>query len=768
MLDPKLQSLLQSLRQRVRRYVVWDSVLAILAVALVAFWVGLAVDYLPVLMGGTEMPRSARGFLLLVVTVAIVFIVAKLLIGRLSKSLPDDSLALLVERHHPQLGGRLVTAVQLDRPGRQHDAHSKDLLRMVHDEAAQVIDQVDPNRVFRWQPLARKAMVAGPLLLCCIGLAIFSPQSFARAASRLTLFSDDPWPRRARLEMVGVELPLVSASEQAAEESVSREFVDNVVRLPVGSNPMLRIRADAENAEVPDVCTVYYQTDDGTRGQSNMRRVGRVRDGYQGFVLDGPPLTGLSESMTFTVQGLDDRLADYRIEAVAPPAISKMQVNVRYPEYLRTVGGEGPDLQTEYQAGLRISEGSEVTLQASSSAPLGDVDIVYEIDGQETRVNELTWNDEQSQFAITLPDFKRPTAVRMVPRDPTGISSQAPYRYFLGAVLDQPPNVTLKLDGITSAITPSARLPLSSTATDDYGVQSLTFNVVSAAGDDGEVKPAEANAPTESSVSPELDRAGNASAVIDLRDLTADGKLIALQPGSALNVFAEATDGYDLDGTHTAASELFRLQVVTPEALLALLERRELGLRSRLEQTITEMMGLRETLTGFPNGELSDDPDQEAERLRELQIRRLRVQQVQLQAQKTSEELTGIATSLEDILAEMVNNRVDSADRRERLGEGVRDPLKQIVEKPLAKLIDQIAQVERSVETPKIAAEKTEQAVQTADEVLLALNAVLDKMLDLESYNEILDMVRGLINDQEALQEETKEERKKRVRDLFK
>ncbi len=51
-----------------------------------------------------------------------------------------------------------------------------------------------------------------------------------------------------------------------------------------------------------------YRTDTGTRGQSNMRRVGRVIDGYQSFILDGPPLSGLSESLVLDVRGLDDRL----------------------------------------------------------------------------------------------------------------------------------------------------------------------------------------------------------------------------------------------------------------------------------------------------------------------------------------------------------------------------------------------------------------------------------------------------------------------------
>ena len=206
-LDPRLASLLDSLRQRVRRYVVWDSVLAILAVVLVAFWVGLALDYLPVQLGGTEMPRLARTLLLLIVGAAVLAIVVRMLAGRLRRPLPDDSLALLVERHHPSLGGRLVTAVQLNEPGRDGDSHSPKLLSEVHSQAAAAIDEVDPNRVFRWEPLVRKALIAGPLALGVLILLVASPQSFARAASRLTLLSDEPWPRRAELQMVGVELP---------------------------------------------------------------------------------------------------------------------------------------------------------------------------------------------------------------------------------------------------------------------------------------------------------------------------------------------------------------------------------------------------------------------------------------------------------------------------------------------------------------------------------------------------------------------------------
>ena len=761
-LDPRLASLLASLRQRVRRYVVWDSILAVLAVVLVAFWVGLALDYLPVQLGGTEMPRLARTLLLVLVLVFVAGIVIRMLVGRLSRPLPDDSLALLVERHHPSLGGRLVTAVQLNEPGRSGDSHSRKLLEEVHAQAASAIDQVDPNRVFRWEPIVRKALIAGPLALAVLVFVFLSPQGFARAASRLTLLSDEPWPRRAELQMVGVELPRVSASDDESQAPELIEFDDKTIRLPRGSNGTLRIQARAEDAELPVLCTVYYRTDSGTRGQSNMRRVGRVIDGYQSFILDGPPLSGLSESLEIDVRGLDDRLDGYRVESVQPPALTEMKVAVRYPDYLRNEGSGEIDVESAYQSGLRLREGSDVTLVASSSVPLGETDFVIKNDQGEDADAELIYSDDRRQVQLTLPKFSAATTVSVVPKDIDGISAQAPYRYFLGVVLDQRPELSMQLQGIGSAVTPIAKLPIEASVTDDYGVDQLTVSITPTG---EEMDPANIKS---ASVTPIINRNGEAKTEMDLRDLVADGQLSEVKPGGAISLIGEATDRYDLGDKHVTRSEVFRLQIVTPEQLLALMERRELALRARLEQTINETRNLRDTLDLLRRRGFEEPEDvEEAEKLRLQQVRRLRVQQAGLQASKTSQELSGIAASLNDILSEMVNNRVDSVDRRERIGTGVRDPLKQIVAEPLKLLRDRIREIEDSVSDTTLGIEKTAAAVETAEEVLLQLTAVLEKMLDLESYNEILDIVRELIEDQEKLLEETKSERKKRVLDLF-
>ena len=316
--------------------------------------------------------------------------------------------------------------------------------------------------------------------------------------------------------------------------------------------------------------------------------------------------------------------------------------------------------------------------------------------------------------------------------------------------------------------------------------------------------------PQQHTVLPELDRDGNAAWTFDLRDLSDDGTVNGLAPGASVQIFTTAKDRFDLGEPHSIRGEVVRLQVVTPETLLATLERRELEFRSRLEQAIDETQRLRQSLAAVQNDALdvlqtpdeedspeesdSDADDESAgdepsgdepadddtaddgeEDVRARQRVQLRIRQSELQATKSTEELAGIVVGLEDLLLEMVQNRVDSVDRRERLENGVRYPLSTVVTEPLPRLQRQITSMERVLMAEDPAESSGEKmteaataAIATTDEVLLSLNAVLEKMLDLESFNEILDLVRGLISDQEELIEETEETRNQQVQDLFK
>ncbi|MGC6442589.1 MAG: polyketide synthase [Rubripirellula sp.] len=817
---PELTQLLQNTRRRIRRFIALDSLLALFGLFAAAFWVGFLLDYLPVRFGGTEMPRSARGIFLASTVALIGFASIKWLFIRLIRPLPDASLALLIERLHPQIGGRLTTAVELLGSERTIDDHSKSLLDQVHRQATQLISQVETSRLLRRDTLIKKWLVTVPLTLAIACFLLLDPASLALAAKRLSLLSDATWPRRAELQMVGIELPSVLASEEATDQVEEVVFKDKYARLPAGSSSTLRIRAKAVDAELPSVCTVYYKTDSGAKGQSNMRRVGRVVDGYQHFVLDGPPLTDLNDSVTLDIRGLDARLDDYRIEAVDPPAVTETLVSVVYPGYLKQQDNQATDWSRGYQTGIRIEEGSTVELQIKSTTPLGSVDLWIQNQVGSAGMPSVKITDDGMLASFSLPNFQSPATINLVPRDKTNITAQTPYRYFLGVIKDEPPEMGLKLQGIGTVITAKAKLPMETTVRDDYGAYQSAITVAASQRDtnaenkpltlpDGKSQPptsnqgdpdSEASDPTttdsslakseEAAAIPLPDGSGEESVTADLRELIAQKQLPDLQPGFTIDLIGETQDRYDLGQRHLTRTQVIRLPVVSDEALLAYLERRELSLRARLEQTLEESRRLRDSIAKFTSeatiSKASETPTTEESGLktqnesitdvsetagsvnRDDQVRRLRIQQAMLQSQKTRDELIGVAASLDDILLEMQNNRVDSADRQDRLGSGVRDPIQLIIKGSLQDLLDELQELQDASSNNDTGSETSNAAIAACERVILELTAVLEKMLDLESYNEILDLVRGLIEDQNNLTEDTKSERKKKVLDLFK
>lgn len=63
---------------------------------------------------------------------------------------------------------------------------------------------------------------------------------------------------------------------------------------------------------------------------------------------------------------------------------------------------------------------------------------------------------------------------------------------------------------------------------------------------------------------------------------------------------------------------------------------------------------------------------------------------------------------------------------------------------------------------------RIEKLIGQNNEIIVALNAILADMIELQDLNEIIDRVRGLLDEQSKLLDRSKEEQKKSVLDLLK
>ncbi len=57
--------------------------------------------------------------------------------------------------------------------------------------------------------------------------------------------------------------------------------------------------------------------------------------------------------------------------------------------------------------------------------------------------------------------------------------------------------------------------------------------------------------------------------------------------------------------------------------------------------------------------------------------------------------------------------------------------------------------------------------MRATDAVLARMRAVLDRMMELESFNEVVDLLRGLIRTQEEIRAETLRRQKQRAREAL-
>jgi hypothetical protein len=82
-------------------------------------------------------------------------------------------------------------------------------------------------------------------------------------------------------------------------------------------------------------------------------------------------------------------------------------------------------------------------------------------------------------------------------------------------------------------------------------------------------------------------------------------------------------------------------------------------------------------------------------------------------------------------------------------------------------LLERLKKLENVLEKPAEASQAQDAAREQADLILVEMKQVLDKMLELETFNEALELLRAIIKSQEELNEQTKERQKAKLRDLL-
>jgi hypothetical protein len=136
-------------------------------------------------------------------------------------------------------------------------------------------------------------------------------------------------------------------------------------------------------------------------------------------------------------------------------------------------------------------------------------------------------------------------------------------------------------------------------------------------------------------------------------------------------------------------------------------------------------------------------------------------------SQRSADETLGLATSFDTIREELINNRVDTEELKTRLKDGIADPLKRVSGVMFPELERRLRLLQARLADP-VAGEAAQAAAgQQADAILVEMNLILGKMVELETFNEVLDILRGIIDSQEKINDRTKQKQKEKLRNLI-
>ncbi|QDS99429.1 hypothetical protein HG15A2_27520 [Adhaeretor mobilis] len=733
------------LRWLVRGYVVLESIAVVALILGLSFWLALALDW-------SFEPRPA-------IRIAVWVLVAlvagwglwKYLFSRLGRALPAESLALLIERQHPELGDGLVTSVQA---GRQPptDAFERKLVETTGERVSEAVRGASLWSVFKPRPLVGKALVAGLLLTSIGSFAMLNQQAFGFWLQRMNL-STAPWPRTVQLTAPAfVDSPIRSI---ARNDSFELEVLASIVA----------------PQEAPDYVEIRYRLASGERGRDRMVQVGRAlpgRDKYQKYRYQFEEVT---RDLEFDVIGGDARLRDLKLRTVSRPAVASVSIACEYPDYL----GLAP---TSFASRVRqeIPEGTHAVCILQTTKPLARV---RAFDASEQQVLPTTLvGDSRQSCQFDLGSITTDRLVQIELTDTDGVTNREPYRLNVAMITDALPEVSVSVRGVSTAVTPEAMVPLVGFVSDDYGINAAWCELQ-----------INQQPPIRYPVSdrPVGVRKITRLTALDLAagDAETGVRKLRLVPGQKLAITVSADDAYNLgEGSRIASSPRIAFDVVTPSELRALLERRELGLRQRFEAIYEKMVGTRELLsrieddssTQQTSDQAPDDEAQEGNGLagenitdrRRHERSRLRITGARQNTTQLAYETLGVAEGFDEIVVELVNNRIDTEELKNRLESDISEPLGEVANQLMPQLEIALGDL-RTVfdKSPEEAGPPLKLAQARADEVVAGMKAVLDRMLELESYNELVELLRGIVKEQDELRQDTRQQQKNKLRNLL-
>jgi hypothetical protein len=637
---------------------------------------------------------EVRATALVAILTALGWVLWGRLLLPLRADLGDAELARLVEREHPQLEWRLLSAVQFADPAWEPGPHtSLELANLVVADAERLAAEVEFGAPVPSAPMVRSATRGGAVTLAAALLLATFPGPAATWFERNVLLSTTAeWPKDTLLELQGPPL------------------ADGAVRLARGEDLTFVVLA---RGVIPS--RVYLDTVSAVDGSRERLVLDALGDGRFRTTLEQ-----VSESFEFTLWGGDDELGPFQAQVIRRPWITDLAFAATPPAYT----GQAPRAFGVEAGALTLPQDTAVEVRVGVSKPLVKawLEELRPGEGGVARIHTgvLVPDGEGFTASLTL-DQAGAGVFRVLVEDGDGYGFEQPTRFNLIAQSDAAPELKLRLLGVGLNVTPKAKIRFAVDARDDYQLTSGALQYKGAGGDaEAEVV---GGLPLDEILAGKVTAAP--SGVLDLASLE-------LKPKMSLTLWAEATDS-DPRGPNTGASPSHQVRIVTAEQLLNELLRRLHEQRLELERMISEEEKLAQGLSGRDETTLERAARTHAD---------------------VSRTVTRAADVVDGVVEELTSNDLLERNVWDRLRDDVAAELRRVAADPLQEardLADGASQAQGADREQLML-----NAGSASLRVVSELRAIVVRMGDIEDMAELVAMLKKIIEQQRGLMDKNK------------
>ncbi len=820
-LQPGVRHTLDRLRTAIRWYVAVEGVGLALAWLGAAFWLSLATDWL------FEPPKAVRAFVVSAAGLVFGWVMIRQILLRAARPLSDASMAVLLERRFRQLDDTLLTAVILGSRSPEPEKCDPRMLARTCGQAAQRIQGVRLGEVFDFAPL-RRSLLAGFLLAVSVVLmgAAF-PELLGVWARRNLLLADQLYPRRTYLEVLGFDPP--ERTRKVARGADLDVVVRAYARHPLTDKPLVipdrvEVRYRTEGGlrgrkpmsregridPAGDPWQEYSLKFESILSSLSFDVVGgddRLRD-LRIQVVDSPAVTQMV---------LNCRYPDYMgraprrlpvTGAMQVPLGTDVTVHARTSKELTgvQVDSRGGDLSEPVMLGTERLAADRRGFSYRLGLLQGDCTLLFTL----SDTDGITLREPVPLGLVAVPDEPPQMGVRL---DGIGTAITPEARLpFAGRISDDYGLARVWAETVVDE-QPAAEVPLAEPADRpvELSLDAAALEVRQQALAPGQkllvcVKAADLcdlaegpNVGTSERWLLDVVTADQLRAMLESRELVLRQRfeVIIAEMTETRDVLAglefappaappedhgpsatdpaappedeppSASDPPEPSGTATSTPTA--AEAPAPgEGAAAGAEGSETGEPAEGAPPPEPgsgdepAAGSGESPTADEGGGQATDPPEHRLALRILQIER-----VLQNSRKNAYETEGVAESFDDIYKQLVNNRIDTEELKRRIGEGIAGPLYRVADEMFPELERRLEALRESAGDPARGPLARQRAVEQADRILVAMREILDRMIELEDFNQAVELLRTIIKLQDELDEETKERLRQKLRELL-